>query len=169
MNLTGAKENSNQKKECQMCQKNHDLDACFKYKQLQVDEKKKFLMKSKLYFGCYDVIIINKGHSGKNCPQKRKWNISKQQNLTGFYGLQSKKRSPEKEDDNHTPPTPPGNGEKKGSVKTCALTVAHTEVISVCVIQVKVKYKDSNSVYRTLAMLDNFARDVLSVPFLWKI
>ena len=38
MNLTGAKEDRNQKKECQMCQKNHDLDACFKYKQLQVDE-----------------------------------------------------------------------------------------------------------------------------------
>ena len=30
-----------------MCQRNHDLDACFKYKQLQVDESKKFLMKSK--------------------------------------------------------------------------------------------------------------------------
>ena len=34
MNLTGGKEDGDQKKECQMCQKNHDLDACFKYKQL---------------------------------------------------------------------------------------------------------------------------------------
>ena len=41
MNLTGAKEDRNQKKECQMCQKNHDLDVCFKYKQIQVDERKK--------------------------------------------------------------------------------------------------------------------------------
>ena len=31
MNLTGANEDGNQKKECQICQKNHDLDACFKY------------------------------------------------------------------------------------------------------------------------------------------
>ena len=32
-----------------MCQKNHDLDACFKYTKLQVDERKTFLMKSKLF------------------------------------------------------------------------------------------------------------------------
>ena len=69
MNLTGAKEDGNQKKDCQMCQKNHDLDAGFKYKQLQVDERKKFLMKSKLCFGCYDV--ISKEYSGKNCPKRK--------------------------------------------------------------------------------------------------
>ena len=56
MNLTEAKEDGNQKKECQMCQKNHDLNCCFKCKRLPVDERKKFLMKSKLYFGWYDVI-----------------------------------------------------------------------------------------------------------------
>ena len=67
MNVTGAKEDENQKKECQMCQKNHDLDACFKYKQLQVDERKRFLMKSKLCFGCYD--NISKEHNGRNCPK----------------------------------------------------------------------------------------------------
>ena len=66
-----------------------------------------------------------------------------------------KESSPEKEDENHIPPMPPGNEEKKDSVKACALTVAHTEVISMCVIPVKVKYKDSNSVYSTFAMLDN--------------
>ena len=31
MNLTGANEDGNQKKQCQICQKIHDLDACFKY------------------------------------------------------------------------------------------------------------------------------------------
>ena len=69
--------------------------------------------------------------------------------------MQSKKRSLEKEDDNHTPPMPPENEEKKDSVKACALTVAHTEVISMYVIPVKIKYKDSNSVYSTFTMLDN--------------
>ena len=93
MNLTGAKEDRNQKKECQMCQKNHDLDALFKYKQLQVDERKKFLMKSKLCFGCYDV--ISKEHSGRNCPKRRKCSICKEQHPTGLHELPSKKRSPE--------------------------------------------------------------------------
>ena len=153
MNLTGAKEDGNQKKDCQMYQKNHDLDAGFKYKQLQVDERKKFLMKSKLCFGCYDV--ISKEYSGKNCPKRKKSSICKEQHPTGLHGLQSKKRSPEKEDDNHTPLMPPGNQEKKDSVKACALTVPHIEVISMYVIPVEVKYKDSNSVYSTFAVLDN--------------
>ena len=50
---------------------------------------------------------------------------------------------------------PPGNEEKKDSVKACASTVAHTDVINMCVVPVTVKYKDSNSVYSTFAMLDN--------------
>ena len=50
INLAGVKKDRSRKKECQMCQKNHDIDACFKYKQLQVEERKKFLMKSKLFW-----------------------------------------------------------------------------------------------------------------------
>ena len=146
MNLTGAKEDGNQKKDCQMCQKNHDLDAGFKYKHSNQN-------KSKLCFGCYDV--ISKEYSGKNCPKRQKSSICKEQHPTGLHGLQSKKRSPEKEDDNHTPLMPPGNQEKKDSVKACALTVPHIEVISMYVIPVEVKYKDSNSVYSTFAVLDN--------------
>ena len=95
MNLAGAKEDRNQKKKCQMCQKDHDLDACFKYKQLQADERKTFLMKSKLCFSCY---VISKEHSRRNCPKRRKCSIYKEQHPTGLHGLQSKKMSPEKED-----------------------------------------------------------------------
>ena len=72
MNLTGAIE-------CQMCQKNHDLDACFKYKQLQVDEVFFF----ELCFGCYDV--ISKEHSGRNFPKRRKCSICKEQHPTGLH------------------------------------------------------------------------------------
>ena len=68
MNLTGSKEDENQKKKFQMCQKNHDLDACLKYKQFQVNDSKNFLMKSKLCFGCHDV--ISKELSGRNCQKK---------------------------------------------------------------------------------------------------
>ena len=110
-------------------------------------------MKSKLRFGCYDV--IRKEHSRRNCPKRRKCSIFKEQYPTGLHGLQSRKRSTKKEDDNHTPPVPTGNEERKDSVKACPLTAVHTEVISICVIPVKVKYKDTNSVYSTFAMLDN--------------
>ena len=114
---------------------------------------KKFMVKSKLCFGCYDV--ISKEHSGRNCPKRRKCSICKEQHPTGLHGLQSKKRSPEKEDDDYIPQAPPGNEEKKDSVKTCASTVAHADVIGMCVVLVKVRYKDSNSVYNTFVMLDN--------------
>ena len=69
--------------------------------------------------------------------------------------MQPKERSPEKEDDNYTPPVLPGNEEKK-DVRVCASIVPQTDVISMCVVPVKVKYKDSNSVYNTLSMLDNY-------------
>ena len=44
---------------------------------------------------------------------------------------------------------------KRKTVKACASTAVHTEVISMCVIPMKVKYKDSNFVYSTFAILDN--------------
>ena len=77
-------------------------------------------MKSKFWFGCYDV--ISKEHSGRNCPERRKCSICKKQYPTGLHSLQPRKRSPEKEDDNYTPPMPPGNEEKKDSVEACAST-----------------------------------------------
>ena len=113
-----------------MCQKNHDLDACFKYKQLQVDERKKFLVTNKLCFDCYNII----SKEGRNCLKRRKCSICKELHPIGLQGLQPKKRSPEKEDDNYTPPMPPGNEEKRDSVKACASAVAQT---STCVCKIK--------------------------------
>ena len=63
--------------------------------------------------------------------------------------------SPEKEDDNYTLPMPPENEEKKHTVKACASTEAYTKVLSMCVIPVKVKYKDSNYFYSVFAIFDN--------------
>ena len=123
-------------------------------------------MKSKLCFGCYYVIC--KEHSGRNCPKRRKSNIYKEQHPTGLHGLQLKKRSHEK-DDNYTPPMPPGNEEKKDSIKACASRVAHADVISMCVVPVKVKHKDSNSVYSTFAMPDNCSQGCFVKSNLCKI
>ena len=152
MNLTGAKEDRNQKKECQMCQKNHDLDACLKYKQLQVDEKKKFLMKSKACSGCYDV--LSKEHGRRNCPKRRKCSFAKSSIPLGYTDCCQRKGHLKKK---MTTILVQCHQEmrKRKTVKACALTVAHTEVISMCMIPVKVKYKDSNSVNITFAMLDN--------------
>ena len=71
-NLTTTKEDKHQKSECKMCQKNHDLDSCFKYKRLEVDNRKRFLMKSKVCFGCY--YVISKEYNG-NCSKRKKCSI----------------------------------------------------------------------------------------------
>ena len=94
MNLTGSKEDENQKKKFQMRQKNRDLDACFKYKQLQVDDSKNFLMKSKLCFGCHDV--ISKELSGRNCQKKKKVQHLQEQPPTELHSLQPKNGHMEK-------------------------------------------------------------------------
>ena len=90
MNLRGTKEDENQKKECQMCQKNHVLGTYFKYKHLEVDETKRFLIKIKLCFACYDV--ISKKYSRRNYPKRRKCSTCKEQHPTGLHGLQAKKK-----------------------------------------------------------------------------
>ena len=126
MNLTGSKEDENQKKKFQMRQKNRDLDACFKYKQLQVDDSKNFLMKSKLCFGCHDV--ISKEHSGRNCQKKKKVQHLQEQPPTELHSLQPKKWSHGKEDDIYTPPMPPGNEEKNGS---CVCVHARARVCNI--------------------------------------
>ena len=52
--LTEEKDNQKQvQSRCPMCLKVHDLDACYSYKKLEVGDRKKFLMKQKLCFGCY--------------------------------------------------------------------------------------------------------------------
>ena len=61
---------------------------------------------------------------------------------------------------------PPGNKKNKNNVKTCASTVANTDVISMCVIPVKVKYKIQILFIAPLPCLITVARDVLSIPAL---
>ena len=114
-----------------MRQKNHDFDACLKYKRLQDDEKKKFLMKSKLCFGCYDV--ISKEHSGRNCPKEESAAFARGNIPLGYTACSQRKGHLKKK------MTTILLQEKKDSVKACASTVAHTDIISMCVIPVKVK------------------------------
>ena len=135
-----------------MCKKNHDLDDCYKYKRLDVSDRKKFLMTNKLCFGCYEVISWE--HNARNCLKRRECSICKEKHPTGLHGCQPRKKSDESEDDSKSV-QPADEEEKDEKVKTCASSVIHANVISMCVVPVKVKYKNSNSVYSTFAMLDN--------------
>ena len=65
-----------------MCQNKHDFDACFKRKRLECDEKKRFLIKSKLCFGCY---VTRKEHSGRLNKKKKMQHI---QRATSYWFTQ---------------------------------------------------------------------------------
>ena len=54
---------------------------------------------------------------------------------------------------------------KRNSVKAHSSKLAHTEVISMCVIPVKVKYKDSDAFYNTFVMLDHLKKNNFMAPF----
>ena len=109
-------------------------------------------MKQKLCFGCYEP--ISKDHNRRNCPRRIICCVCEENHLTGLhkYKPSSKQsmaggsqRSEEKSTDS----------ERKVA---CASTTIQEDVISMCVVPVKVKHKDSNFVYSTFAMLDNCSK-----------
>ena len=55
----------------------------------QVDERKKFLMKSKFCFDSYDV--ISKKHSGKNCPTRKSAAFAKSKIPVGYTACKQTK------------------------------------------------------------------------------
>ena len=73
-----------------MCQKVHDLDACHRYKKMEVGDRRKFLMKQKLCFSNYE--SISNDHSGRNCPRRRICFVCKENHPTGLHGYQPKSK-----------------------------------------------------------------------------
>ena len=148
--LTEEKDNQKQvQSRCPMCQKVHDLDACYSYKKLEVGDRKKFLMKQKLCFGCYET--ISKDHNGRNCPRRRICCVCNENHPTGLHGHKPKNKE-----------SVAGGSQSSEEKSTdsrrkiaCASTTIQEDVISMCVVPVKVKHKDSNFVHSTFAMLDN--------------
>ena len=148
--LTEEKDNQKQvQSRCPMCQKVHDLDACYSYKKLEVGDRKKFLMKQKLCFGCYEP--ISKDHNGRNCPRRRICCVCNENHPTGLHGHKPKNKE-----------SVAGGSQSSEEKSTdsrrkiaCASTTIQEDVISMCVVPVKVKHKDSNFVHSTFAMLDN--------------
>ena len=152
--MTLPKDKDNQKQgqsRCPMCQKVHDLDACYSYKKLEVGDRKKFLMKQKLCFGSYEP--ISKYHSRRNCPKRRICCVCNENHPTGLHGHKPKskesvaggsQRSEEKSTDSRR---------KIASTSTAI----QEDVISMCVVPVKVKHKGSHFVHSTFAMLDNWS------------
>ena len=148
--LTEEKNNQKQvQSRCPMCQKVHDLDACDSYKKLEVRDRKKFLMKQKLWFGYYEP--ITKDHSGRNCSRRKICCVCNENHPTGLHEHKPKSKESVAGGNKSSEEKSPDSRRKIA----CASTTIQEDVISMCLVPVKVKHKDSNFVYSTFAMLDS--------------
>ena len=94
--LTKEKDNQKQmmQSRCPLCQKVHDLDGCYSYKKLEVGDRKKFMVKQKLCFGCYKP--IRKDHKWKKLPKEKNL-LCMQQKSSNRTALTHKPKSKESE------------------------------------------------------------------------
>ena len=114
---------------------------------LAVVDRRKFLMKNRLCYGCYDP--MSKDHKRRNCP-KRKTNIPQV-----YMDIKPKIKDGGGKRSNSTVADNYKKSVETGKKLAYASTAIHEDVISMCVVPVKVKYENSNIVHSTFAMLQS--------------
>ncbi len=102
---------------CQMCSGEHDLDDCEKYKKLARSARVKFLYEKKLCYACY-----GDAHKADSCTQKRSCTVCSEEHPAGLHKYEV------------TTPLPSRSTVQHHSSKS--------EVVSMCVIPVRMSHKD---------------------------
>ena len=116
----------------QLRHKSHYLDGCPNYKKKSVEERSKFLFHKKLCYGCYTP--ISSEHNAQICKQRRVCDICRERHPAELHGYKASKKNR----------TGDGNdsGKNNGSL-ACATTKMASNVVSMCVVPVKIKYNKS--------------------------
>ena len=127
---------------CPLCQKSHDLNGCPDYKKRATEERSKFLFQKKLCYGCY--APISSEHNAQICKQ-RQVDIWRERHPTGLHGYKASKKN-RMGDGNDS-------GKNNGSLAFAA-TKMTSNVVSMCVVPVKIKCNKSRKDLKTYAMLD---------------
>ena len=119
-----------------------------------------FWWSRKVFFGCYEP--ISKDYSKRNYKRRRICCVWKENHSTELHRYKPKCIE-------SVPRGSQFNKEKStdsGRKIACASTTIQEDVISMCVVPVKEKHKDSNFVYSTLAMLDNCSQGCFAKAYL---
>ena len=142
--LTAAEEKTEEiVNACQLCHKSHDLDSCPEYKKNSVEERSKFLFQKELCYGCYTP--ISSEHNARICKRRRVCDICGERHPTGLHGYKARKKNR----------TGDGNDSgKNNGFLACATTKMKSNVVSMCVVPVKVKCNKSRKELKTYVMLD---------------
>ena len=146
-----AADNKNDKKkppQCPLCNSSHDLDECRNFNEMEVQGRSKFLSKQKLCYRCYEKIL--QSHTAHNCPIRRTCKICAGKHKTGLHG--SKSKGDNSSDDKASEKIK--SNWANISNNQCA-AIGPGQVLSMCVLPVKVQHKKSNKEIITFAMLDN--------------
>ena len=140
---------------CHMCKKNHDMDKLKKFLELSVNERSRYFAKNKICFGCYDPISSN--HSAKICSNRIICKECKNYHPTTLHGYQYKKQNnePGKNNDGKKEETQFSNRCTKIEDFSNPSINQETSMVSMCVVPLIVKHKNSSREMKTFAMLDN--------------
>ena len=142
---------------CINCNGNHKLEKCKEFMEKALKERIKFLMRQKRCYRCLET--VRDGHNSKTCTSKLMCSGYKGNHPTPLYGYVPRdKRITDGGDQD------PKKSEEalKNSfagfdyLKCAATSIEHgSNVISMCVVPVKVKHKHGANEVTTYAMLDN--------------
>ena len=118
---------------------------------MEVQGRSKFLSKQKLCYGCYEK--ISQSHTARNCPIQRTCKICAGKHKTGLHGFKLKRKGDDSSDDNKASEKIKSNCANISNNQCAA--IGSGQVLSMCVLPVKVQHKESNDEIITFAMLDN--------------
>ena len=131
---------------CPMSNENHDIEDCTYYLQQTMEERSNFLFKNKLCYGCLKTVA--KEHNAKTCSSRRSCKVCNGKHVTTLHGYLRKKTTINS-DKGLT-----DDGKNQEGVK-CASVNTGTDVVSVCIVSIKVKYGNSGKVLETHVLLDS--------------
>ena len=153
---------------CVMCAKNHDLEQCKASLTKSVDERSKYLSTKKLCYGCLKP--ISKTHAARNCNQRRACKVCKEKHPTSLHGFKLKTKTNQGAvNDTPDQSCTSQDGVLKSNVTLCDENIAHAstkfsvQVISMCVVPVVIKHKDSTKEIITHAILDSCSQGTFIV------
>ena len=115
-----------------------------------MEERSKFLLKNKLCYGCLKT--VTKEDNAKNCSSRKFSKLCYGKLVTTLHGYLRKKAAI------NSDKSLTGDGKNEG-VK-CASVNTGTDVISMCVVPIKVQYCNSGKVLETHGLLDNYSQGI---------
>ena len=116
---------------------------------MTVEERSKFLSKQNLCYVCYEV--ISPKHTARNYPRRRNCKICLVKHPTGLHGYKTRRKDDSKSDDD------PGKTFKNNfaNIRNVPCESVRTgEVLSMCMVPVKVRHKNFDKELMMFAMLN---------------